>query len=82
MYALRSYYDDAEVPGGADAGADVDCDELSFAWTGEFPEESLDGAEPTATFMGLGDFGIDLTVGDGDLVITSYSIHYTKLYDG
>jgi hypothetical protein len=57
------------TPGQLDGtgSSDPDCDELSFSWTGEFQEESLTGAEPMATFMGLGDFGVDLSVSDGDL---------------
>jgi hypothetical protein len=57
------------TPGMLDGtgSSDPDCDELSYSWTGEFQEESLTGAEPTATFMGLGDFAVDLLVSDGDL---------------
>jgi hypothetical protein len=48
------------------ASSDLDCDELSFSWTGDFEEETADGVEPIVNFAGLGDFGVDLEVSDED----------------
>ena len=84
MYAIRSYYDGAPAGGAAGLRQVIDLEPVHLAAAGEAQDgvvgvghqHALDevfilhaGRRLAATTTALG------------LVITSYSIHYTKLYD-
>lgn len=44
---------------------DVDCDPLTFQWTGPFIGGAVSGPTPTVQFVGTGVFTVTLTVSDG-----------------
>lgn len=48
------------------ASSDVDCDELTYAWTGDFDEQTAEGVMPTVTYGELGDYEAGLEVNDGE----------------
>ena len=79
MYAIRSYYGhDANNNGAMDAG-EKGMSGLTVVLTGDF---NFDGTA-TETLTTKTVSGVYLFTGlpAGEYVITSYSIHYTKLYD-
>ena len=79
MYAIRSYYEALEVKNGTvNKGAAANrllnkAYDFVFAIGDDRTDEFMFRLLPKET--------ITVKVGEEDTVITSYSIHYTKLYD-
>lgn len=48
------------------ASSDVDCDVLTFEWSGAFAGGTAEGETPTVEFAGLGTFDVELVVSDGE----------------